>query len=96
MRVVPVLLIAANITEGQQIELCLSTIASGIYREQYRPGNQTADEANDYQQFEETKVKICIERVVVKPILVRRRPESLEPAEFLIWKLLPFLPDEEI
>lgn len=81
MRIVTILLVLANVREGQQIKLGLAPIAGGIDGEQDGPGDAAADEADDGEHLQEAQVEKAIERLVIEHQVVGEILEGPEPIE---------------
>ncbi len=60
-----------HVGHAENVELLLTAAACCIDWEQDGPGNATADQRHDDEDFEETEPKISVERVVSKDMAVR-------------------------
>ena len=81
-----------NVTETDEVQLLLASAACRIDREEDRPCDETADEADDGRHFEISKQEEAIERVVIEDIAVWNLVESANPVEHAIGKFRRSLP----
>ena len=91
--IVPILGIL-HIAEADHVQLKLASATSSINGEQYRPGNQTADEANSHRYLEVAQKEIAVQGVVVEDIAIWDLAESAEPIEHAFWQIWRPLSEE--
>lgn len=70
-----------NIAHGEQVELLLACAAGGIDGEQYGPGDEAAEEADNDEQLEEADEQVAVNGLVVEDVLVLDAAKVLDPAE---------------
>lgn len=76
-----------RITEGDDVELILSTRARCVYWEQYRPSDAAANQAGHYHDFEQTQEQEAIHRLSIQDCSVRYVEESAKPVEHAFWHI---------
>lgn len=79
MSVVPVWVF--DIGHAQNVQLLLTTAASGIDREQDRPGDNASDKTHDNQDLEEAEPQVTIKRVVSEHMAVGKGRVVFDQAE---------------
>jgi hypothetical protein len=92
MRIEMVLVL--HIANAKAIKLFRAAAASPIGRQKNRPGNESADYADEYQSPHETKKQVRIKRLMVKHKLIRNGSHSMNPVEvtrrFWTWRAILF------
>ena len=81
MRVVSRIVPGGDILKAEKTELCLGPTCRGIDREQDRPGNDAADEADDGGYSEEAEQEIAIDGLMVQDIGIGDLEEGPDPIE---------------
>ena len=81
MRIVSGDVCLGHIAHGENVQLLVSSAASGIDREQDRPCDDTSQKTNDNDELEVAHEKVGVDGLVVEDVFVANGAVILDPAE---------------
>ena len=86
MCIVSVLAILADIREGQNIKLLLSSAPCSIERKENRELQAAANKVNDRYHLEEPQIQVSVQRLVIQNIFIGDVFETAKPVRPPFWK----------